>query len=70
MNYVRNRANRPDKWENDVIENQFKSGSHPKGQHVAAMAEKKGKQAFRLILPSTTRNRASAGIPQMARSGC
>lgn len=50
-NYVRNRANRPDKWENDVIENQFKSGSHPKGQHVAAMAEKKGKQAFRLILP-------------------
>lgn len=50
-NYVRNRANRPDKWENDVIENQFKSGSHPKGQHVTAMAERKGKQAFRLILP-------------------
>ncbi len=50
-NYVRNRANRPDKWEHQVIENQFKSDSHPKGQHVAEMAERKGKQAFRLILP-------------------
>ena len=49
--YVRNRANRPDKWENGIIENQFKSDSHPKGQHVSAMAEKKGKMAFRLILP-------------------
>lgn len=50
-NYVRNRANRPDKWEHEVIENQFKSDSHPKGQQVTAMAEKNGKQAFRLILP-------------------
>lgn len=49
--YVRNRANRPDKWEHNVIENQFKSPSHPKGQHVAETADKKGKQAFRLILP-------------------
>ena len=50
-NYVRNRANRPDKWENDVIENRFKSSSHTKGQHFFAMAERNGKQAFRLILP-------------------
>ncbi|MCZ6466616.1 MAG: DUF3365 domain-containing protein [Alphaproteobacteria bacterium] len=50
-NYVRNRANRPDKWENKVIEEQFKAPDHKKGQHVAAMADKKGKPAFRLILP-------------------
>lgn len=49
--YVRNRANRPDDWETDVIENTFKSDSHPKGQHVAVMGERKGKPAFRLILP-------------------
>ena len=50
-NYVRNRANRPDKWEHNIIESKFKSGSHPKGAHVAEMAQKKGKNAFRLILP-------------------
>ena len=49
--YVRNRANRPDTWESDVIENIFKSESHPKGQHVAEMGERKGKAAYRLILP-------------------
>ena len=49
--YVRNRANRPDKWEADVIENTFKSGSHSKGQHVAAETEMNGKAAYRLILP-------------------
>ena len=49
--YVRNRANRPDTWEADVIENIFKSESHPKGQHVAEMGERKGKAAYRLILP-------------------
>ena len=50
-NYVRNRANRPDSWEHNIIENQFKSGSHPKGQPVSGIAKKKGKTAFRLILP-------------------
>lgn len=49
--YVRNRANRPDKWEHEVIENVFKSPSHETGQHVTAMTEKKGRPAFRLILP-------------------
>jgi hypothetical protein len=49
--YVRNRANRPDKWENDVIENVFKAPDHETGQHVMAMTEKKGQPAFRLILP-------------------
>ena len=51
MEYVRNRANRPDKWEQEVIEGQFRTGSHPNGQPVAAEADKKGKPAFRLILP-------------------
>ena len=50
-NYVRNRANRPDSWEHNIIENTFKSGSHPKGKYVSGMAPKKGKNAFRLILP-------------------
>jgi hypothetical protein len=49
--YVRNRANRPDAWEQDILEKQFKSSSHPKGQTVSGMATKNGKQAFRLILP-------------------
>ena len=50
-NYVRNRANRPDAWEHNIIEKTFKSANHTKGMHVAALAQKKGKNAFRLILP-------------------
>ena len=59
--YVRNRANRPDAWEHDIIENQFKSGSHAKGTPVSAMSDKGGKPAFRLILSEyITRRPASA----------
>ncbi len=50
-NYVRNRANRPDKWEHNVIESMFKSPDHEKGQHYTETTTVKGKQAFRLILP-------------------
>jgi hypothetical protein len=50
-NYVRNRANRPDKWEADVIENKFKSPSYEKNKVFTADAKHKGKDAFRLILP-------------------
>jgi hypothetical protein len=50
-NYVRNRANRPDAWEHQVIESQFKASTHVTGQHVAELADKKGKTAYRLILP-------------------
>jgi hypothetical protein len=49
--YVRNRANRPDKWEADVIENKFKSASYEKNKVFTADAKHKGKGAFRLILP-------------------
>ena len=54
--YVRNRGNRPDSWEHNIIENQFKSPGHPKGQTVSGMATKNGKQAFRLILPEYYKN--------------
>ncbi len=49
--YVRNKRNMPDKWEGQVIESQFRSPNHPFGRHVAGMAEKQGRKAFRLILP-------------------
>ena len=49
--YVRNRANRPDKWEQNVIETMFRSPDHPNGQPFAETTNVKGKQAFRLILP-------------------
>ena len=49
--YVRNRANRPDKWEQNVIETMFRAPDHPIGQHFVETADVKGKQAFRLILP-------------------
>ena len=49
--YVRNRANRPDKWEADIIENKFKSPNYEKNKVFVADAKHKGKPAFRLILP-------------------
>lgn len=49
--YVRNRANRPDKWEQNIIQEVFRSPSHPIGQHFAETADVKGKTAYRLILP-------------------
>ncbi|MEH6633419.1 MAG: DUF3365 domain-containing protein [Halopseudomonas aestusnigri] len=49
--YVRNRANRPDKWEQNIIQEMFRSPDHPTGQHFSESADVKGKAAFRLILP-------------------
>ena len=49
--WVRNRSNKPDRWEHDIIQNTFKKDDHPKGQHVAAEEKVKGKDAYRLILP-------------------
>ncbi|MFQ5543350.1 MAG: DUF3365 domain-containing protein [Nitrospiria bacterium] len=49
--YVRNRKNRPDKWEHAVIEKTFKSSGHEKGKTVSEVTEVKGKKAFRFILP-------------------
>lgn len=49
--YVRNRANRPDKWESNVIETKFKSADYKKGTPFYEESSVKGKQAFRFILP-------------------
>ena len=49
--YVRNRANRPDKWEHNVIETMFSDASYEKGKAFSEQATVKGKSAFRFILP-------------------
>jgi hypothetical protein len=50
-NYVRNRANRPDKWETNIIENKFKGAGYEKNKVITENAKHKGKDAFRMILP-------------------
>lgn len=49
--YVRNRANRPDKWERNIIDNTFRGPDHVQNQHVSELTTVKGKPAYRLILP-------------------
>jgi len=49
--YVRNRANRPDKWEHNTIESKFKSSSYKKGQPFFENTTVKGKAVYRYILP-------------------
>lgn len=49
--YVRNRANRPDEWEDKVIETMFKKPGYEKGKAYAEATEVKGRKAFRYILP-------------------
>lgn len=49
--YVRNRANRPDKWEHNIIETKFKDASYEKGMFFSESTKVKGKKAFRFILP-------------------
>ena len=49
--YVRNRANRPDKWEHNIIETMFSDASYEKGKAFSEQASVKGKPAFRFILP-------------------
>jgi len=49
--YVRNRANRPDKWEHNIIENTFKKSDYEKGKPFSEESAVKGKAAYRFILP-------------------
>jgi len=49
--YVRNRANRPDKWEHSVIESKFSAADYEAGKPFFEEAAVKGKPAFRYILP-------------------
>lgn len=48
---LRNRANQPDKWESEIIDEKFVSPDHPMGEHVYGEHVRSGKSAFRLILP-------------------
>jgi len=48
---VRNRKSRPDNWETSVIRDKLLSASWPRGQVYAAVAESKGRPAFRTIVP-------------------
>ncbi len=49
--YLRNRANRPDEWESNVIESKFRSASWQKGVSFGENGDHKGKKAYRLALP-------------------
>lgn len=49
--YIRNRKNRPDEWESNVIETKFKSADYKKDEAFAEMAEDHGQKAFRFIIP-------------------
>lgn len=49
--YVRNRANRPDEWEDKVIETMFKQPGYEKGKAYGEAVPVKGKAAYRYILP-------------------
>jgi hypothetical protein len=49
--FIRNRKARPDNWEGAVIREKLLSASWPKGQFYAAVADSKGRTAFRVAVP-------------------
>jgi hypothetical protein len=49
--YLRNRSNRPDEWENNVLENKFRSATWTKGAMFGESGEHKGRKGYRLALP-------------------
>jgi hypothetical protein len=49
--YVRNRANAPDAWEDQIIESKLKANDWTKNKAYAEMGEHKGKPAYRLLIP-------------------
>ncbi|MCI0541386.1 MAG: DUF3365 domain-containing protein [Verrucomicrobiales bacterium] len=49
--FLRNRANRPDDWETNVMETKFRSASWEKGKSFAESGAHKGKKGYRLALP-------------------
>lgn len=50
-NYLRNPANSPDDWEDNIIENKFRLGGWIKGKEFAEHREHNGKKGYRLALP-------------------
>jgi Protein of unknown function (DUF3365) len=51
LEFIRNRKARPDDWESSVIREKLLSASWPKGEFYAAVAESKGRAAFRVAVP-------------------
>jgi Protein of unknown function (DUF3365) len=51
LEIIRNRKARPDHWESTVIREKLLSPSWPKGELYAAVAESKGRTAFRVAVP-------------------
>jgi hypothetical protein len=49
--FIRNRKARPDIWEGTVIREKLLAPSWPKGQYYAALADSKGRPAFRVTVP-------------------
>ncbi|MBI5362023.1 MAG: DUF3365 domain-containing protein [Planctomycetes bacterium] len=50
-NLIRNMANRPDEWENGVLENKFKAKDWTRGAGFSENAAHRGKPAYRLLIP-------------------
>ena len=50
-NFIRNRTNRPDSWENNVIEKHFKKSNYLKDKPHTEETAHKGKPGFRFIIP-------------------
>lgn len=48
---VRNRANRPDSWERQILDEHFRSSGWPRGQSFFARANVDGAPGFRLMIP-------------------
>lgn len=48
---VRNRKALPDPWEDQIIEQQLKSPTWPRGQYYSAETSSSGRQAFRILIP-------------------
>jgi hypothetical protein len=48
---VRNRKSRPDQWEGDVIRGKLLQADWPRGQAYSAVADSKGRSAFRMMMP-------------------
>jgi hypothetical protein len=49
--FLRNRANRPDEWEEGVIEKKFKAKDWQKGQAFVERGAHKGREGLRLMIP-------------------
>jgi len=48
---VRNRKARPDKWETEAIRTQLSSPNWPMGDVYSALANNRGREAFRVLMP-------------------